>query len=87
MTKIPGIKAKHAVITDECRVNRGDIGAFGEAQERLMVEYLELMRLRNAEKGVNYHLVLVVEDTKREKEKPVEDRPDEAGWSCAGEMP
>lgn len=70
MTKIPGINAKHAIITDECRANRGDLGAFGEASHRLMVEFIELMNQRSDEKGVNYHLVLVVEDTKRKEPEP-----------------
>ena len=67
MTKIPGITAKHAIITDQCRANRGDIGAFQVAMEQLRREYDAITRIRTNEPGVNYRLVLVVEDTKREK--------------------
>ena len=64
-TTVPGINAQHAVITDECRKLHGDIGAFHRAVFELLKEYDATTRGRDDEKGVNYHLTLTVEDTKR----------------------
>ena len=40
MTTIPGSKAKHCIVTDACRENRGDVGAVDEAPARLRKEAL-----------------------------------------------
>ncbi len=64
-TKVPGIAAKHAVIQDACREAHGDKGAFHMAALQLLNEYDQITARRGDEKGVNYHLVLTVEDTKR----------------------
>lgn len=63
-TKIPGIAAKHCIITPTCVEIRGAAGAFDEAVARLRAEY---MTCREGWKGAkvppNYHLVLTVERT------------------------
>lgn len=67
-TTVPGIAAKRVVIEDGCRAVHGDTGAFNKAALTLLSEYDEIVRRRGKEKGVNYHLVLTVEDTKRAKD-------------------
>ncbi len=66
-TRIPGTAAFRAVIVDEGRAIHGDGGAFNKAAVRLLAEYDAILQRRGEEKGVNYHLVLVVEDTKGTK--------------------
>jgi len=63
--KLPGIAALHCVITDQCRENRTDYGALEEVIHRLRREYSSILENRKNEKGVNYRVVLLVEDTKR----------------------
>ena len=64
-TKIPGIKAKHAIITPNCRtIERGTEGppamqAFDEAVRRLREEYEQIVRVRHD--AWNGHLVFTVE--------------------------
>lgn len=58
---LPGIKAHHAIITDECRANRGDVEAFSEAIARVWPEYLESIKAFPIGAGAKYHLVLSVE--------------------------
>lgn len=70
MTMIPGINARHTIITDECRSSRGDMGAFDEAVRRLRMEYVIITKMRHEEKDLNLHLVLTVEDKKRKKPEP-----------------
>lgn len=60
-TTLPGVKAKHAIITDTCRTNRGDQGAFVEAVDRLRVEYNACALGQPVGRGVAFHLVLVVD--------------------------
>jgi hypothetical protein len=60
-TTIPGTKAKHAIITDQCRINRGDREAAEEALSRLREEALECMAGHDFGHGVQFHLVLTVE--------------------------
>jgi hypothetical protein len=57
---IPGIKAKHAIISKECRQNRTAQGAFDEAAKRLQEEYLECVK-HECNESVKYHLVLTLE--------------------------
>lgn len=65
--RLPGIKAKHAIITPNCRkVQGGDKEAFNEAARRLLDEYLAIIYLRGDKKRANYHLVLTVESIDRE---------------------
>lgn len=67
MPRIPGIKAKHCLITDNCRKMRGDGGAFNHAVNILRVKYDALLEVRGGEAGVEYNLILSVE--KRDKEE------------------
>lgn len=58
-TKIPGIKACHAIVTPVCRENK-DLGAFDEAIERLRNQYMNSVKAE-ANKKSNFHIVLTVE--------------------------
>jgi len=58
--EIPGIKARHVTITDECRENRGEYAAFQEAMERIFREYCETLKYWPIGKGAGFHLVLTV---------------------------
>jgi len=61
-TKVPGIKAAHAVITENCRVVQGgDVEAFDEASRRLRGEYEQLLDAWPQGKGASFHLVLTVD--------------------------
>ena len=60
-TKIPGIQAKHAIISDNCRQLRGDEGAIDEALDRLKQEYVKLMEHWPLGKEVKFHVVLTVD--------------------------
>lgn len=59
-TKIPGLCAKHAIVTPECRKNRTPLGALAEAIERLQLEYVACSQVLE-NKNVTYHFVLTVE--------------------------
>ena len=60
-TRIPGIKALHAVISDNCRIARGQEGAIDEALLRLRESYMEIVDAWPTGKGTNFHLILTVE--------------------------
>ena len=60
-TFLPGIKAKHAVISTSCREGRGDSGARKEAVQRIDDELRVLLRRWPKEKGATFHLVLTVD--------------------------
>ncbi len=60
-TKIPGIKARHAFVTDDCRRGRTDAGAVDEALDRLRAEATELLKSWDQGKGARFHFVLTVE--------------------------
>lgn len=60
MSNVPGINARHAVITPTCRANRTDMGAFEEAVARLRSDYERIVAKRG-EDGALYHIVLAVE--------------------------
>lgn len=62
-SKLPGIKARHAVISDLCRSGKGDEGAIDEALARLRETYLECVAgwAREGRAGVKYHVALTVE--------------------------
>lgn len=60
-TKIPGIKARHAIVTDQCRGNRGDEGAVDEALARLREEALSCFEGWRGKPGVQWHFVLTME--------------------------
>lgn len=60
--KVPGICAQHAIITEQCRQNRGDAGAFNEAMRRLFMAYEgSLVGWRSQGKEPNIHVILSVE--------------------------
>lgn len=59
--KIPGITASHQTITDVCRENRGDDGAFEEAMRRILLQYEACIEGWKGTSGVQFHLVLSVE--------------------------
>lgn len=61
-TRIPGIKARHAIITPNCLRVKTDDEAFEEAVDRLRTEFHNT--LGNRRSPANYHLVLTVEATK-----------------------
>lgn len=60
-TTVPGIKAQHAVISDDCRLNRGNRGAVDEAIARVRVEYESLLEHWPIGKEAKFHLVLTVD--------------------------
>jgi hypothetical protein len=61
--KVEGIKAVHAIITDECRKNKGEFDAIVEATNRITTEYVDfLVKTHPIGKGVKFHVVLSVEE-------------------------
>lgn len=61
-TTVPGIKAAHMVINDNCRtVQGGDMEAFDEAVRRLRKEYENLMDAWPKGKGAEFNVVLTVD--------------------------
>lgn len=58
---IPGLKAVHAIITDECRENRTDEGAINEALRRVREEFLACAPAWPLGKNTKFHIVLTVE--------------------------
>lgn len=55
------IEAKHAIVTDTCRVNKTDNGARDEALDRLRDEYDALLKNWPIGSGAKFHFVLAVE--------------------------
>ena len=60
-TTFLGLKAEHAIITDTCRANKGDMVAFNEAIERLRESYSILLKNWEKDVGVQYHLALIIQ--------------------------
>jgi hypothetical protein len=60
-TFVPGVKAKHAVISTACREGRGDAGAADEALARLRSELEALLESWPRERGATFHLLLTVD--------------------------
>ncbi len=60
-TFLPGVKAKHAIISTACREGRGDEGAAFHAIAQLSDELFALMDAWPCEKGATFHLVLTVD--------------------------
>ena len=60
IASIPGIKAKHAVVSKDCVKFRGAAGAAEFAFELLKDEFLRL-RVMEANKDAKFHFVLTVE--------------------------
>jgi hypothetical protein len=65
-TILSGLKSGHRIITPTCRSNRGPLGAFDEAAERLRQTYARYVD-GAANNSVNWHLVLVREDPKEQE--------------------
>ncbi len=86
-TRTPGISLKHTVITDECRVIHGDGGAFNKAAIALLSEYNAITRQKGDEKGIDYHLVLTVEDTKGRVCRSYHERVDQPPFNTAHDRP
>lgn len=57
---IPGA-AKHAIITDECRRNKGDDAVIEEALQRLRDEWPKVAKGWPVGSGGRFHVVLIVE--------------------------
>lgn len=53
--------AKHAIITDECRVNRTDEGAIKEALQRILDEYMACVGAWPLGEGTKFHVKLEIE--------------------------
>ena len=60
-TFLPGVKAKHAIISTACREGRGDAGAAEHGIAELHRKLTELLERWPAEKGATFHLVLTVD--------------------------
>ena len=60
-TFLPGVKAKHAIISPACREGRGDAGAAEAAIGELHRELTELLGNWPADRGATFHLVLTVD--------------------------
>ena len=58
---VPGIKSKHAIVSDACREKWGDIGALNEAIRHIRAEYVRLLKHWPLGKDAKFHLVLSVE--------------------------
>lgn len=61
MTKLPGAVAAHAIISDDCRRNRGNEGAFEEAIVRLRKQYDQIVDGWPIGSDVKIHLALTIE--------------------------
>lgn len=59
--KVPGLKAKHAIVTDACRELRGDEGTVDESLARLRAEALLALAGWPPGEGTRFHFVLSVE--------------------------
>ena len=59
--RAPGLCALHAVITDQCRENRGDAGALDEAFDRIRQQYERSVKGWRGTPGVKFHVLLTVE--------------------------
>ena len=58
---ISGAPAKHAIITDECRRNKGDTAVIEEALQRLRDEWAHIAKGWPIGAGGRFHVVMAVE--------------------------
>ena len=65
-SRIPGIKAKHAIITPGCRSGRGVEGAIDEALHLIREEYLSC--INPSTEKTNFHVVLTTEHKYKDKD-------------------
>lgn len=61
ITKIPGPKAHHSIISDKCRKIHGDNGALLVAIEDMQRKYHDICENFGAESDVKIHVVMIVE--------------------------
>lgn len=60
-TFLPGLKAKHAIISTACREGRGDSGAAEVAIGCIHRELTTLLENWPKEKGASFHVVVTVD--------------------------
>jgi hypothetical protein len=61
MTEMPGSPVAHAIITEECRRNRTDEGAWDEAVARAKAEFDAIVEGWRGRPQPTLHLVLMME--------------------------
>ncbi len=61
MSKVPGLNALHAVVTDTCRRNRTDVGAIDEALARIRKMAIECLEANRPGVGTDFHFVFTVD--------------------------
>lgn len=66
---IPGLVAKHAIITETCIANRGEEGAVDEALQRCRQELLNCVAGWRGTKGVKFHVAVTVERPPKEDDR------------------
>jgi len=59
--ELPGIVGLHAVISDQCRANRTDIGAIDEALAHVRAEMIATLPFRPTGSGTLLHVIFTVE--------------------------
>ena len=59
-TPTPGVSARHAIISDQCRINRGNEGAIDEALARIREEFLQIAPKWELGNNTTFHVVLTV---------------------------
>ena len=59
MSELKLLTAKHAIVTKECRENKGDEGALDEVLERLVKQYFDSLDAWGDK--ANYHFKLEIE--------------------------
>lgn len=60
-TKIPGVKAHHSIISDECRTGRTNDGAFIEAVKRMKEVYDRTCEGYKVGMGCKINIVMTIE--------------------------
>ena len=60
-TTVPGVCAKHKIVTPECSRVWGGDGAARRALEELMLEYQACNNQENRDAGATFHFMLTVE--------------------------
>jgi hypothetical protein len=60
-TEIDGICAVHAIVTDGCRANRGDVGVIDETLRRIRAQFESVLAGWAPGSGAKFHVVLTVE--------------------------
>ena len=60
-TFLPGVKAKHVIISTACREGRGDVEVAVQALNTIEEELCTLLRNWPKEKGATFHLILTVD--------------------------